>query len=310
MTDITSRFRASWRYFRQGRRSDDGLTLIELIVTLLVISIVMTLSSLLIVNVNEQSNDMLDTIKGIESATGADQSLVQYLQGSTELLPLYNKAGTQIGPSATELDMVVNEGFSTARSANGWGNNEPYVSNCTNLDALWNVPTSPANADAQFVVGSDIPATGLPNTGPWNTIPADGTGPYTFSPTGAPSPCAPAAGTAIKSVSDYFALSSQSMATDPVFSYWKWGTPTGTPNPNVPPGLVSLALESGVLPAACLAEVSAVGLDVTFLAGPQTPKEGFAADQPTTLHTLVFLIGSATSGVTVNNPTVTGTCNE
>jgi hypothetical protein len=51
--------------------------------------------------------------------------------------------------------------------------------------------------------------------------------------------------------------------------------------------------------------VAAVGVHVTFLAGPQTPKEGYAADEPTTLNTLVFLIGSSTSGATTTTTTST-----
>jgi prepilin-type N-terminal cleavage/methylation domain-containing protein len=306
MSAFGTRSREFWRYFRQGRRRDDaGLTLIELIVTLLVVSIVMTLSALLIVNVNQQSSSMLDTIKGIQSETGAEQSFVQYLQGATELLAMYNNSGTQIAPSATEMDMVVNEGFigtNSGSQTNNWSGNAgaQYLSNCTNLDALWSVPASPAGADAQFLVGQDIPASGPPNQAPWSSVAANGTGPYTFTPT---SPCAPT--TALRSLSDYYALASQSMTVDPVFSYWKWGAATGNTLANVPPGLVQLPLTGGVIPAVCLSEVAAVGIHVTFLAGPQTPKEGFAADQPTTLHTLVFLIGSPTAGLTTTTTTTT-----
>jgi prepilin-type N-terminal cleavage/methylation domain-containing protein len=313
MNTFSSRSREFWRYFRQGHRRDDsGLTLIELIVTLLVVSIVMTLSALLIVNVNQQSSSMLDTIKGIQSETGAEQSFVQYLQGATELLALYNKSGTQIGPSATEMDMVVNEGFiatNTNGQTNNWSGNAgaQYLSNCTNLDALWTVPTTPG-ADAQFLVGQDIPSTGPPDTAPWSSVAANGTGPYSFNPV---SPCAPT--TVLRSLSDYYALSTQSMTVDPVFTYWKWGAATGSTLANVPPGLNQLPLSGGVIPAVCLSEVAAVGIHITFLAGPQTPKEGFAADQPTTLHTLVFLIGSPTQGLTTTTTTTTAsspTCHE
>ncbi|MGD0085171.1 MAG: prepilin-type N-terminal cleavage/methylation domain-containing protein [Acidimicrobiales bacterium] len=312
MRNVRARSLETWWHLRLSRqRNDGGLTLVELVVTLLVIAIVMTLTSMLIVSVNQQSSDMLDTLKGVESATGAEQSFIQYLQGSTELLALFNGAGTQIAPSDTEMDMVVNDGFSTttpgSNNPNNWGNNEPYTSNCTNLDAIWSVPSSPAGADAQFSVGSDVQATGLPNQAPWSTA-GNGAGPYTFNPT---SPCSPPSTAAIRSVSNYYALSTQ---TDPVFTYWAWGTvststtTTIVAKPNIPPGLVQLPVNAaGVIPLCALSEVAAVGIHVTFLAGPQTPKEGFAADQPTTLSTLVFLIGNATAGATTSTTTTSTT---
>jgi prepilin-type N-terminal cleavage/methylation domain-containing protein len=79
------RFGRQWRHFWQlrSRRGDSGLTLAELVVVLLIVSIVMSLASLLIINVNRQSADMLDTVSGIDSQTGADLQLIQYLQAST-----------------------------------------------------------------------------------------------------------------------------------------------------------------------------------------------------------------------------------
>jgi hypothetical protein len=291
------------------------LTLVELVVTLLVTSIIMTLAGVLVVSVNQQSTDMLDTIKGVESQTGADLSFVQYLRGATELLGVYNNANQQIGPSASELDMVVNDGFSTASSKSNWGQTQANQSNCTNIDAVWWVPTTPVNADAEFIVSSDIPSTGLPATSPWSSVPANGSGPYTYSPT---SLCAPSGGASgIRALSSYFGLAGQ---VDPVFTYWAWSTTsssttsTSVATPDVPPGLLQLPLVSGVLPACAIPEVAAVGIHVTFLAGPQTPKEGFAADEPTTLNTLVFLVGAATAGATTTTTsavtTTTTACSE
>lgn len=307
MSATRTRLRCRWNHFWQPRRhrTDAGVTLVELLVVLLVTAIVMSLAGLLIINVNQQSSAMLDTIKGIDSQTGTDLSVIQYLRASTELLAEYNSAGDQIGPSATEVDMVVNDGFSTGSSTSNWGQTQPYQSNCTNIDALWTVPPGPANADARFVVTSDVPSTGPPSTAPWTSIAANGAAPYSFNPT---SLCVPptGSGAGIRAVSSYFALASQ---TDPVFTYWAWSTSsssttsTTVPIPNIPPGLVQLPLTSGVLPAASLPDVAAVGVHITFLAGPQTPTEGYAADQPTTLNTLVFLIGSSTSGVTTTTTT-------
>lgn len=301
--------KASRRRLRRlrTRRGDAGLTLVELLVVMLILAIVMSLGGVLIVNVNRQSSDMVDTVSGIDSQTSANLELIQYLRASTELLAVYNHAGAQIGPSSTELDMVVNDGFSTSSTASNWGQTQGYQSNCTNIDALWAVPSSPPNADAELTVSSDIPSSGPPNRTPWSSVAANGAGPYSFSPT---SPCSPPSSPGVRALASYFALASQ---TDPVFTYWAWSTTststttTTVASPDIPPGLVQLPLVSGVLPSCAISEVAAVGVHVTFLAGPQTPKEGYAADEPTTLNTLVFLVGSSTSGATTTSTSTTST---
>jgi hypothetical protein len=68
--------------------------------------------------------------------------------------------------------------------------------------------------------------------------------------------------------------------------------------------LTPLAIENPV-PACAINEIAAVGIHVTFLAGPQTPTEGYAADQPTTLDTVVFLRGSATTPTSTTTTTST-----
>ncbi len=307
---------------RRGRRDfwtlrhtpdDSGMTLVELVVVLVVISIVMTLSTTLIINANQQTTDMLDTVKGIESQTGAEEAFINFLRGSTEILTVNNSAGAQVAPSTSELDIVVNDGFNTSDATSNWGQTQPYQSNCTNVDAIDWTPSSPAGADAQFSVSADIPSTGMPNMSPWSNVAALGPAPYTYSPK---SPCAPPVASGanpplIHSISNYYALSNQ---PDPAFTYWAWQSSLSTTLPappaalEVPPGLVQLPVNgSNVLPACAVQDIAAVGVHVTFLAGPQTPHEGFAADQPTTLNTLIFLIGSSTSGATTSTTTTSST---
>jgi len=49
--------------------------------------------------------------------------------------------------------------------------------------------------------------------------------------------------------------------------------------------LTPLSIQNPV-PACALNEIAAIGIHVTFLAGPQIPTEGYAADEPTTLDTI------------------------
>jgi prepilin-type N-terminal cleavage/methylation domain-containing protein len=81
-----------------------------------------------------------------------------------------------------------------------------------------------------------------------------------------------------KVYSEYYALSSQ---TTPIFTFYKQDGAGG---------LTALdSSASPTVPSCALGEVYAVAIDVEFLAGPQHPTEGFAADQPSTLITTVFL---------------------
>jgi hypothetical protein len=59
------------------------------------------------------------------------------------------------------------------------------------------------------------------------------------------------------------------------------------------------------LPACAINEVAAVGVHITFLAGPQVPTEGYAADEPTTLDTIVYLRGSAMAAAAPTTTTST-----
>jgi len=63
-------------------------------------------------------------------------------------------------------------------------------------------------------------------------------------------------------------------------------TPTTTTNP---PDGTGQELVGTYDPCAVLGNIVAVGVDVTFLAGPQKPLQGFQAIQPTTFQTTVYL---------------------
>ena len=86
-------------------------------------------------------------------------------------------------------------------------------------------------------------------------------------------------------------LSSQ---TSPVFTYYSYVGTTLTP----------LSIQNPV-PACALNEIAAIGIHVTFLAGPQIPTEGYAADEPTTLDTIVYLRGSSTAATSTTTTTST-----
>ncbi|MGO9150150.1 MAG: type II secretion system protein [Acidimicrobiales bacterium] len=275
--------RALERRWPSAARSDpmaceSGFTALELITVLAILAVVFTIVTSLFISFNQQTTNTQDSVVGIQEETQAQQTLIQYLRGASQLLPVYNSYGTQVGPSSTEVDATTSEGFNTST----------YNSNCTNLDALWFRPSGAVHADAQFDITFDVPASGPPSGLPWSSlIPIDV--PAAFTPA---STCTPVSPTP-RTVATYYALSSQ---TSPVFTYYWW----------VNSVLTALPVQTPVVPACAISEVAAVGIHITFLAGPQVPTEGYAADEPTTLDTIVYLRGSAMA-TTTTAPTTTTT---
>jgi prepilin-type N-terminal cleavage/methylation domain-containing protein len=294
-----------------GKPEDSGFTLVELLVTLLILSIVMSITTALVIAVGQQTTNITDTVQGIQQEGSASAGLIQYLRGAVQILPVYNSAGAQIGPSATQLDVVANDGFNVNSYTNNYGVTAANQSNCTNIDALW-YKTSTSTA-AAFDISFDVPSSGLPQQLPWSALTStDGTAPYTYSPS---SPCSPPTtgtpDTEVRTLADYQALSTQ---VDPVFTYWTFQpgattTSTTLATPNIPPGLVQLptAGTAAVLPLCALNRVAAIGVHVTFLAGAQKATNGASTDEPTTLNTLVYLRGSSTSNAPTTSSSTTTT---
>ena len=267
---------------RDPTAPESGFTALELITVLAILAVVFTIVTSLFTSFNQQTTNTKDSVVGIQEETEAQQTLIQYLRGASQLLPVYASSGAQVGPSATELDAITTEGFNTST----------YNSNCTNLDALWFVPSGVAHPDAQFDITFDVPASGPPSGQPWSSITPAVDVPTAFTPA---STCTPTASPKPRTVATYYALSTQNMTTSPVFTYYYWNNTV----------LTALPLQSGVLPACAINEVAAVGVHITFLAGPQVPTEGYAADEPTTLDTIVYLRGSAMAAAAPTTTTST-----
>ncbi|MGD0439573.1 MAG: prepilin-type N-terminal cleavage/methylation domain-containing protein [Acidimicrobiales bacterium] len=266
--------------------SQAGFTALELITVLAILAVVFTIVTSLFITFNQQTTNTQDSVVGIQEETEAQQTLIQYLRGASQMLAVYNNSGTQVGPSATELDAITSEGFNTTT----------YNSNCTNLDALWYKPPAALHADAQFDITFDVPALGPANgqtvpPQPWSAITPAVDMPTAFTPT---SSCVLSPLTTPRTVATYYALSSQ---TSPVFTYYYWNNTVLTPLPD----------QSPYVPACAVSNIAAVGVHITFLDGPQVPTEGYAADQPTTLDTIVYLRGSAMASSATTSTTTTTT---
>jgi len=87
--------------------------------------------------------------------------------------------------------------------------------------------------------------------------------------------------------------------TQPTFTYYK---------DNGAGGLTAL---TSPVPACAYPEIYAVGIQVSFLAGPQRPTEGYAADQATTLLTTIYLRNPTNAAsTTTSSTTTTAVCSE
>ncbi|MGO9964718.1 MAG: type II secretion system protein [Acidimicrobiales bacterium] len=272
---------------RDPAASQAGFTALELITVLAILAVVFTIVTSLFISFNQQTTNTQDSVVGIQEETEAQQTLVQYLRGASQVLAVYNNSGTQVGPSATELDAITSEGFNTTT----------YNSNCTNLDALWFKPPGALHADAQFDVTFDVPALGPANgqtvpPAPWSQITPAVDMPTAFTPASSCTHASPVPPP--RTVATYYALSSQTL---PVFTYYFWSNSVLTPLPD----------QSPYVPACAVNNIAAVGVHITFLDGPQVPTEGYAADQPTTLDTIVYLRGSAMASSATTAPTTTTT---
>ena len=87
--------RALERRWPSAARSDPracerGFTALELITVLAILAVVFTIVTSLFISFNQQTTNTQDSVVGIQEETQAQQTLIQYLRGASQLLPVYN----------------------------------------------------------------------------------------------------------------------------------------------------------------------------------------------------------------------------
>lgn len=235
------------RASRRDPRRDDGFSLVELLVTLLIIAVVIPLAFGLIKNLVQQSQNVHDTVTGIQQDQTAGEALLQYLHGASVILP---------GSGPTTLNANILAGVNSSAT--------PYTST---LQATLTNSASP-NDDATFTT--------------------------TLTPSG---------GTATN-VGTYDAVNSSA-----VFTYY-YNTSTSTSTSTTTSSTSTTTSVSGLSSTSTpttaeLSEIVAVGVSVTFLAGPHVPTEGFQAVHPTTFQTTVYLQNAAGAPAPASSTVVT-----
>jgi prepilin-type N-terminal cleavage/methylation domain-containing protein len=73
--------------------SESGFTALELITVLAILAVVFTIVTSLFISFNQQTTNTQDSVVGIQEETQAQQTLVQYLRGASQLLAIYGAPG-------------------------------------------------------------------------------------------------------------------------------------------------------------------------------------------------------------------------
>jgi hypothetical protein len=223
---------------RAQRGGDEGVTIVEMLVTLLILSAIIPVALLLITNIFQQSQNVHDTMLGVQQDQTAGQSLLQYLHATIVVLP---------GSNATTLNASILAGVNSSGTLIG----TPHTAT---LNAVF---TNSANPKFDATLTTSLTPDGSTRT---------------------------------SSIGTYDAINSST-----VFTYYY---------NNVPNGLTSTTTPT----SAQLAEIVAVNINVTFLAGPHKPVYGFHAVHASNFQTTVYLQNAAgapapTSSTAITPPT-------
>jgi hypothetical protein len=87
------------------RGEEDGLTIVETLVSLVIVSVVIPVALLLVTNIFQQSQNVHDTILGVQQDQTAGQALLQYLHAAIVVLP---------GSNATTLNASLLAGVNSS----------------------------------------------------------------------------------------------------------------------------------------------------------------------------------------------------
>ena len=270
---------------RRQAEGDDGFTIMEMVVTMLILSIIVALIMAFMTNLFQQATNVRDTMSGVQQDQTAGEGLLKYLHSTIAVLP---------GSNATTLDASILAGVN--------GSSTPQTA--TFSAAL----TDPGSAALDATFATSITAAG--GTGATSTVQDyDAMSPESIANVSTVSGSTAisvtsggfqgvlagmnvsgtgiASGTTVTSVSNN-TLNLSTAATATGTATLSFGQPFTYYYNNssvTPPVLATTTSPTN----AQLAEIVAVAINVTFLSGPHVPTEGFKAVRPSTFQTTVYL---------------------
>lgn len=246
------------------RRDDSGFTLTELIVTLAVLSLVMSVTILIIFRVLTESSSQRLTLLGLQQATTVEHTFTQYLRSATAI--------DQISPSGDNMVFTTDVGLcssntpTSAKTCNFPIQSGGVTPGTENVEASL-CTTSSAKLDTiQLVFGLQDPTSvTMQCYSSSNPLPS---------------------GARIVQVFDI------APPTAPLFSFYQWGGLDSAGNPTITKLSTSQAIAGDLAttssPPAADA-IQAVGLDCDFLPAPGPQTQGYSSELGTWVDSVVFL---------------------
>jgi len=254
------------RHVRRLRQADDrGMTLIELIVTVALTAIVITMTTFLIVGVLNATSGEDATISGVQQATLAERSFTQYMRSTVQLLTI----------KSNDLTFQAYAGMGCAPGVSQAACNViPLGSAASDVPQIETMEIQLCATKSKYVDSLEV-LYGLPQTGSGSLGLHECISPNSVTTTTSAVP------SGVRLV-EAFDIAPPGVGVPDIFSYYTF---QGS----------SFTAESTTVAAATPTAVAAVGINVTFLPPPGGVSKGYHTELGTTVSAEVFLRNSTTS---------------
>ncbi|MHB8245178.1 MAG: PulJ/GspJ family protein [Acidimicrobiales bacterium] len=239
------------RAVRGSPLGEDGFTLTEMIVTLLIVSIFVSMATVIMVKVLDQTAGQRATLRGLQEAQIAERTFTQYLRSADNI--------AWISPTGNDIVFTSNVGTTTSNGV---------ISPAVQTIEAQLCPTSNPKVDALEILF------GLPtgSTGIHECIGREDVAASTTTTSYPPS---------IRLVQAFDLV----VPVSPVFTFYKLSTVQQSGGLNQPE-LSTIDLASAI---ASPSKIEAVGLNATFVPPPGPHIQGYGSELGTTIQAVAFL---------------------
>jgi prepilin-type N-terminal cleavage/methylation domain-containing protein len=272
--DTAPRTRLTWNRMKDGfarrmsQADDRGMTLVELIVTVALTSLVISMTTFIMVNVLNATTGEDATISGVQQATLAERTFTQYMRSTAQLL--------SVDPNDLTFQTYAGMGASATNAPTTELSGVPQIET---LEIQLCTTKSPYVDSLEILYG--LPSTGTGSTGLHECISSS-----------SPTSTTTAVPGGVRLV-EAFDISPPGVSVADIFSYY---TLTGSSFTRVPTSTFTAACtvppSTSALCTKALATVSAIGINITFLPPPGGVTKGFHTELGTTVQAEVFLRNS------------------
>ncbi|MHB1510186.1 MAG: PulJ/GspJ family protein [Acidimicrobiales bacterium] len=243
---------------RLRHRNEEGMTLIEVIVTLALTAIVMAMATYIVINVLNETTGEAASIQGVQEAQLAERSFTQYLRSAVSLLSIQTNDITFTAYSGVKDTTVSSTTIPIPQlqtiEAQLCPTKSPYVDS---LEVIYGLPPAPAAGS------SGLHECISPNSPTTTTVSV---------PSGA-------------RLVEAFDITPPAAGTD-IFTYFQFS------------GGAFIPFASTAAASADPAAVAAIAINLTFLPPPASVTKTFHTEFGTTLRTEIYLRNSSSATTT------------